>query len=560
MKNYSILLAGVLLVGACARPVAPEGGPKDTTPPKVVPQKSTPNGVLRFNERVIYLTFDEWVTLQEANTQVLVSPPLARRPEVTLKGRTLEFRFDKEEVLRPNTTYTIYFGSAVRDLHEGNIAQDLRFIFSTGDHLDSATVSGVVVDAFSEEPIEGAAVMLYDNLEDSAIVRERPYYLARTDKSGQFRLPNIRPGTYRCIAIEDADQNLRWRPDVERIGFLDAFVAVHPTDTLVTVPILLLSAPAPKGRLLMRQSSQYGRVRLGYGQLPDTIAVRTEPPGLRRLVTREQDTLVVWYDNPDSIGWTLFANSDTVPVRALSKSAFIKQHRLFFGDEQLTPAPGRRPVQPATSAALPPPRTVAVRMGRPVSIPFNAPLVQVDTQRIRLLADSVETRDFSLSVDSALFRNLNLSLPWSRGQRYTLTLFPGALTDFWGAVNADTLVRLFSVPPENLVATLALALENLTSGEAYVLRLLNGNTLEEERFFIAQGTKHRELFTDLAPVAYTVQLIEDGNRNRRWDGGDYFSGRQPERVFSKKLEALRPNWQSEFSFSVPVETARSQRN
>jgi hypothetical protein len=90
--------------------------------------------------------------------------------------------------------------------------------------------------------------------------------------------------------------------------------------------------------------------------------------------------------------------------------------------------------------------------------------------------------------------------------------------------------------------------------------LLNGNTLEEERFFIAQETKHRELFTDLAPVAYTVQLIEDGNRNRRWDGGDYFSGRQPERVFSKKLEALRPNWQSEFSFSVPVETARSQRN
>jgi hypothetical protein len=526
----------------------------------VVEAKSTPNGALNFRERAIYLTFDEWVTLQEVNTQVFVSPPLAKRPEVTLKGRTVLFRFDEDEQLRPNTTYTVFFGTAVRDLHEGNVAQDLRFVFSTGDHIDSTTLVGVVVDAFSNEPVENASVMLYDNLADSAIVAERPYYLARTDKGGQLRLPNVRPGTYRCIAIEDADQNLRWRPESERIAFLDSFVVVQPTDTLVSVPVLRLSAPAPEGRLLARRVNQYGAVRLGYGRLLALPELRVEPPQVRWLPTREQDTLVVWYDNPDSVAWTLYASADTVPVRALSKNTFLRQHRLFFGDERLTPPPGgRRPVQPPPPTALPPPRTVNVRSGRPVLLPFNAPLTKIDTSRIVWLADSTETRDFTLAADSADPLLLRLLFNRERGLRYTLTLLPGALTDFWGATNADTLRRFFAVPTEKQVGNMILVLENLTPETAYILRLLNGNTLEEERLFVAQDSKQREVFADLTPVAYTVQLIEDANRNGRWDGGNYFAHRQPERVFSKKMEALRPGWDSEFTLAVPADTPRRRK-
>ncbi len=560
MKTEIVALAGALLIGwGCARPIPPEGGPKDTTPPKIVAAKSTPNGALYFQDRAIYLTFDEWVTLQNVNTELLVSPPLAQRPEVYLKKRTVILRFHEDEVLRPNTTYVIYLGTAVRDLHEDNPAQDLRFVFSTGDHLDSASVLGVVVDAFSNEPVENAAVMLYDNFTDSAIVAERPYYLIRTDKSGQFRLPNVRPGIYRCIAVEDADQNLRWKPEAERIAFLDSFVVVGPTDTLVSVPVLRMSAPAPKGRLVMRRANQYGVVYLGFGILPDSPNVRTEPPSIRWTTSREQDTLIVWYDNPDSLAWKLMVQGDTVPVRALSKATFLKQHRLFFGDERIgPPAAGRRPVQPTTPAALPPPRTITVRSGRPALIPFNSPIETVDTSRVALLADSLERRDFSLTKDSAQPLTLRLSLSWERGRRYTLTMLPGALTDFWGAVNTDTLVRIFSVPTEKQVGTLMLSLENLTPNTSYIVRLLNGNNLEEERFFIAQGTAQREIFVDLAPVSYSVQLIEDTNANRRWDGGDYFTNRQPERVFSKKLDALRPNWDMEFSFPLPSDAPRGR--
>ena len=110
----AIFLA-VLVFFACARQGAPTGGPKDTTPPQVDSIASSPNFSTRFQESRIQLTFDEWIVLKDAPTQVLISPPLAKRPDITLKGKTVVVKFAEGEVLRPKTTYTINFGNAVVD-------------------------------------------------------------------------------------------------------------------------------------------------------------------------------------------------------------------------------------------------------------------------------------------------------------------------------------------------------------------------------------------------------------------------------------------------------------
>lgn len=562
MKKLSIVIA-VAMLAACARPVAPEGGPKDAAPPKVVPAKSTPNNATRFTGRSFELAFDEWVTLQEVGTQVLVSPPLAKRPEVTLKGRTVTFRFDKDEVLRPNTTYTINFGNAVKDLHEGNAAQDLRFVFSTGDFLDSLSVSGIVVDAFTNDPVENITVLLYDNLEDSVVYRERPYYMARTDKSGQFQIPNVRTGIFKCVAIDDADQNLKWNGEAERIGFPASNFTVQ-ADSLRPTPAIRLFQSAPAMRLLAQSATQYGLIRLGYGQSPDTVALQPDAPGIRWLRTQEQDTLVIWYDNPDSTAWKLIAGTDTIAVRALARTAFLQQHRLVFGDEPVA-GTGRgrgrnaQPTAPVPQAPLPPPRTINVRAGKPVLIPFNAPIAEVDTTLCRFLVDSLDVRDFALALDSAADPSvLRLDSDWQGGQRCTLTLLPGALTDFWGTTNADTLIRVFIVPSEKQLATLALVFENLKPGTPYIARLMSGNKAEEAYFFTADEPTNRLVLAGLVPAAYSVQLIEDTNGNRRWDPGDYLARQQPERVFLKKLDPLRANWEVEVTVQAATESAKRQ--
>ncbi len=562
MKKFALAL-GLLALVACARPVAPEGGPKDTTPPKLVSEKSTPNLSTRFSARSFQLTFDEWVSLKDVGAQVLVSPPLAKRPEVTLKGRTVTFKLDKDEVLRPNTTYTVNFGTAVKDLHEDNPAKDLRFVFSTGDAIDSLTLSGVVIDAFTGEPLENISVLLYDSFADSTVLKDRPYYVARSDKSGQFSIPNVRAGTFRCIAIDDATPNLRW-DDTERIGFPDSLVQI--SDSLSSLPAIRLFSPTPALRLRTRQVNYYGRIALGFSARPDTVAVRAEgPAGLRWLREQEQDSLLVWYDLADSTGWTLLAGADTVAVRPLPRLAFLETARLRFADET-TAAPGAsgrrgrsQPDQAPPTAALPPPRTVTVAPFQPVALDFNHPVVRVDTALCRLTVDSAAFHAFDFRLDNARPRSLELLLDWQFGKKYRLQFLPGALTDFFGITNTDTLQRNFQVPEEKQLGDLKLSLEGLEPGAAYLLQLISNNKLETERFFTADSSAAVQfVFQKLQPLPYTVQLIADRNENQRWDPGDFFTRMQPEAVFIKKLDPLRANWEVEASLKAQTDSGRRE--
>lgn len=554
MKIPVYIAAGLLLLAACARPVAPEGGPKDTAPPQMDSLRSTPNYATRFSPRRIRLVFDEWIVLKDAATQIIVSPPLDKRPEVVLRGRTVTVAFDKNETLRPNTTYTINFGTAVQDLHENNPAKDLRFVFSTGDYIDSLTVRGSIADAFSGAFVDKVAVMLYDNLADSALQKERPYYFARADQTGRFVIPNVKAGTFRLVAIEELQENLRWNPERdERIGFPDTLVQTG--DSMQMVYKIKLFRDVQRQRLAGREAGRYGRVRLTFAAPPDSIVPRPDSAGVRLLTERQGDTLFVWYDRDAPAAWKLLVGPDTVAVRELSREDFLANHRVAWGDVAAPAAPRRRPNQPAApaAAAAPPPKTVSISPFRTAVLPFNAPPVAFDTARWVLLLDSVRVRDFSVAPDSTSPRNLVLQTAWQPDKTYRLRLLPGAATDFYGAANADTLSRTFLVLSEKQLGSLTLTLQNLRAGSQYVVQLLEDPRLETERRFVAAASEQSLTFPNLPTAVYSVRVIEDHNANGRWDTGSFAARRQPEPVFLKKLETLRANWE------VKVEMALSDR-
>jgi len=138
-----------LLVASCATPTPPLGGPRDTAPPQLDSLQSTANEQVNFTIQPIELAFDEWVQLEDVANQVLVSPPLEFRPKVRIKKRSVIVEFDAREQLRPNVTYAINFGNAVKDLTEKNAAENLRFVFSTGPQLDSLSMQGTIRNAIS---------------------------------------------------------------------------------------------------------------------------------------------------------------------------------------------------------------------------------------------------------------------------------------------------------------------------------------------------------------------------------------------------------------------------
>ena len=235
MKHFSIfqklfLPAGVLLMMLglyrCANVLAPTGGPKDVTPPKVV--KSIPaNHSSGFRGNKFSITFDEYIKLDKLTQQLLVSPPMAELPDFRIKGKTLILQF--KDRLKSNTTYSVFFGDAIQDITEGNPLHNYTYVFSTGSSVDSMSLRGQVVKAKDLKPVDNVLVMLYKNNNDtialdSLPLRVKPFYVSKTDKKGNFIFSGLADTSYLIFALQDENYSMTFDQPTEKIAFLDSLV------------------------------------------------------------------------------------------------------------------------------------------------------------------------------------------------------------------------------------------------------------------------------------------------------------------------------------------------
>ena len=191
MKSFSVhyfaFLVSIFLT-SCAIQVPPAGGDQDTSAPKVlesVPENSSTN----FTGHEISIRFDEFIQLKDAQTQLVISPPLNQFPELKLRKKNLFIHF--EDTLEQNTTYSFNFGNSIVDNNEGNPIENCQFVFSTGDVIDSLEVTGSIHDAFDAKPEKDALVMLYKQDIDSLPFIKRPYYFGKSDEEGDYLMRNI---------------------------------------------------------------------------------------------------------------------------------------------------------------------------------------------------------------------------------------------------------------------------------------------------------------------------------------------------------------------------------
>lgn len=235
-----VLMTGSLL--GCANISTPSGGKRDATPPRLI--KVNPGDSL-LNARVsrVELTFDEYITLADAQKEVQISPMLPIPLVVSGVNKRVVVKLT-DSLLEDNTTYRISFGKAIRDLHEGNPFSGYTYTFSTSGYFDSCRLQGQVVNAATGAPdTANVFILLYSNKEDdSAIIKKKPKYITKPDNGGIFRFVGLPSRNFRIYAVKDANNNLIYDGGTEMIAFCDTLV--KPQDSATGIVLRLFAEQA----------------------------------------------------------------------------------------------------------------------------------------------------------------------------------------------------------------------------------------------------------------------------------------------------------------------------
>ena len=495
-------LLSALFIGSCANQGAPEGGPYDTQPPRLL-QANPSNKATGVRSRRLVLNFDEYIKLSSDQDKIIVSPAQLKPARITTSGHSVIIYL--EDSLRPATTYSFYFDDAISDNNEDNALEDFSYLFSTGDKVDSMQVSGRVVDALTYEPIGDLLIGAYHpgQMSDSTLAQRTFPYVSKSNKMGRFTLRGLPDSTYLVFATKDNDRNYRYNEPSEGLAFsakhyrtslkdslrtdtlrIDSIVrrdTLH-RDSLITRPYtyyypqdvaLRYSVPTIVRKGIERHSrvdSLLCRIEFlsPTGSFPviRSLDKPSAPATQLYVASMKGRTLDLWLRDAeliagDSVRFVLsYERSDSLQRVALHTDtlSFLKPRlrtpRTKKGEVE------KSPLQLLASGAT---GLRAQSLEDSLKITASRPLAQLPKEALRLTVtvdSTTKPLDFTLVQDS--LDRLSYSLHFARGygQQYQLKLDSAAVRDIYGAA-ADSVSFSQSTLAEQELGQLSVQLRGI---------------------------------------------------------------------------------------------------
>ena len=556
--RYIIVFVTAIVLFRCANVVTPSGGPKDTQPP-VVLSASPENNSTDFTGRTIHITFDEFVTLNNPSNNVLISPPLSKKPTYRTNGKTLIIRF--EEPLQPSTTYSINFGDAIKDLHEGNVFKGYTFNFSTGKSIDSLSLKGKITSASTLTPMEGFIVGLYSDDNDTITIDSLPYrvkpnYITTTDKKGDFEFSGLADKNYLLFALKDNNSNLIYDLPNEEIAFYQDLVrpyyienqivktAVNDTvanDSIaVSDSIFEIQKPDYPSyelfsfvqedsiqKIFKKELVEEGLMRFVFRYPATNVDIRAieELPDTFNILpvySTRKDT-VLWYFTPckDSL-WISINDgvniSDTTHYSLKPRKAVTRRKRAEEEESKVKRLVIKNNL-----------KSNKLKPEQPLIFTFNEPIVKVNQP------DSMHFE--KLDEFGLKYQIINDLQPENK---YNIIIPDSVFFGIRGVTN-DTIKLKFNVQEESAFGNIYITVEVPENVPQIIIELTteNGKTVDKQII-----TNTQELsFEYLDPGKYKLKAILDLDANGVWSPGNFGKKMQPEKIifYNGTLE-VRANW------------------
>ncbi len=223
MKNIFFFVVTSFLIG-CAQMSPLTGGYKDTIPPNLI-TSIPPESSTNVNPNQFYFAFDELIDASKLQESIIISPFYSGKKEVKYKKNEVSISFDS--LFDDNTTYIINFAGGISDVTEGNDLSNAKLIFSTGEYIDSASISGVIYNPNENKRVEGALVGLYQDVDSLDLFHKKPIYFTFSDESGKYEINNVKPDKYTIYAFIDENKSFIAEFKNEAFGFYENAVEVN---------------------------------------------------------------------------------------------------------------------------------------------------------------------------------------------------------------------------------------------------------------------------------------------------------------------------------------------
>jgi uncharacterized protein (DUF2141 family) len=530
--RYLFTILFFLILTACANVVMPTGGPRDKTPPELISSNPKDNQ-LNFSEKTIELIFSEAIKLKDPKEEILIVPSTGKKTLFT--ARKDKLIIEPELELQPNTTYSINFRDGVQDLTEGNPAENLRLAFSTGPIIDSLSISGNVKEILIEKIPEKITVALYQ-ADTFDIFKHTPTYFTKTNKEGNFVLPNLKPGDYYIYAMDDKNKNLKTDSKTEKFGFHSKPINLQEPIDSVELPINMVDS-RKLALTSVRHTDKTSRLR--FNKQLDSLAIRGISP--------EQSIYTYGTDRSEIVFFNLFTGKDSLKTQLFARDSignkidtaiYIKHGDFKNIDEKFQTKELKNSYSFKTKKHT-------------YQFKYNTPIKQIRLDSIFIRYDSITIKpilekDIKIDTLKGIITIMSRieTRPIVEGEPPKITELVLGKSAFI-SINNDSsrqVKRPIKILEGAELATVIIKIETKVTNYIVELTDTNGELIES-----IKNVKDYT-FRYLEPLEYKLRIILDENNNGKWDVGNFYTGTEPEKIILYKSEdgkysfPLRSNW------------------
>lgn len=503
--KYIVLLS--LLFFSCASVQPISGGEKDTNPPEVV-SSTIDSAALFVNKNTVTFTFDEYIKAKNTQENLLISPNQIKPPTITVKNKKLTITLN--DSLKENTTYTYQFNETILDNNEGNPITDYKFIYSTGNYIDSAFYAGKVKNYITKEPCDGCKILLYTKYRDSSVVLDKPAYISTTNENGTFNFTNLPNDTFYAVALQDGNKNSKLNTD----EYVSLPRKINTETSRIDTFNIFLNKNSDPLRITQVAKTPPGVFKYNSNQplLSDSIKLIINNKPVLFSINPSKDTITTIYKQlVDSLDMLILVHMDT----------FTFDHTKDLSSIEYTIKPKITTYQ------------------NYIELTSKTPIENIDSAKLTLLIDSVYQSIKLYRIDTFSFK-----INYNSSSHLKLSILKGALTDINKQVNKTDTLSI--APYKDLETNLKLTIV-ADSNTSYILTLLQGDKPYYTQYFT--GLNDLTL-NNIKPGTYKVRIETDSNNNGIWDTGDIYTNKPPEPIFLSEPFDIRQNWDKELTVNI----------